>query len=168
MLTCAVGSAPQQLLACHPVVGPGEVSIVDAHYPGSRAAVLARAVRAKTTTEKAFLALGPAAEAFLTGAAAAGSTRLSADLDELLALGDAHGAQALLEALTRASAFGRWRAGDVRSILATGPATPTPRPAGDALVVELPAVPTRPLDAYKITSDTAATDVVAGRAGDAS
>lgn len=39
MLTCAVGSAPPELLACHPVVGPGEVSIVDAHYPGSRAAV---------------------------------------------------------------------------------------------------------------------------------
>jgi hypothetical protein len=37
-------------------------------------------------------------------------------------------------------AFGRWRAADVRSILA----------AGDALVLELPVVPVRPLSDYAI------------------
>ena len=149
VLTCVVEAAPQQLLACHPLVAPGEVSILDAHYPQARPAVPARAVRPKTTTEKAFCALGPAAEAFLTGAAAAGSTRLAGELGELLALGHAHGQTALLEALTRATAFGRWRAEDVRSILANGHA-PTPRPAGDALVVALPAVPTRSLADYAI------------------
>lgn len=151
ILSSPVGAGPQQLLACHRIVAPGEVSILDAHYPGPRAAVPARAVRPKTATEKAFCALGPAAETFLTGAAAAGSTRLSADLAELLALGDAHGPAALGQALTRATAFGRWRAEDVRSILAAGAATPTPRPAGDALVVSLPAVPTRSLADYAIT-----------------
>lgn len=160
VLSGALGAAPQQLLASHPVVAPGEFSIIDAHYPAARAAAPKRAVRAKTATEKAFLALGPAAETFLTGAAAAGSTRLSADLTELLALADAHGTETLLEALTRATAFRRWRAEDVRSILAAGH-TPTPRPAGDALVVELPNVPTRSLEAYKISPDTAG-------AGDAS
>jgi thiamine monophosphate kinase len=94
------------------------------------------------------LALGPAAEAFLTGAAAAGSTRLGAELGELLTLAHAHGESALAEALTRATAFARWRAEDVRSILANAHAAPTPRPAGDALVVALPAVPTRPLADY--------------------
>jgi hypothetical protein len=103
-------------------------------------------------TEKAFCALGPVAEAFLTGAVAAGSSRLGTELGELLALREAHGEQALLEALARATAFGRWRAADVRSILAAGAAAPQPRPAGPALVVELPAVPTRSLANYAITT----------------
>jgi transposase len=150
VLTCVAGNEPQQLLACHRVVGPGEVSILDAHYPGPRSATPARAVRPKTATEKAFCALGPAAEAFLTGAAAAGSTRLGGELGELLAHAHAHGHPALLEALTRATAFRRWRAEDVRSIFANGHA-PDPRPAGDALVVALPAVPTRSLADYAIT-----------------
>ena len=149
VLTCLESNQPQQLLACHPLVVPGEVSVIDAHYPGSRSAAPARAVRAKTATEKAFLALGPAAEAFLTGAAAAGSTRLRGELGELLAMGHAHGRAALLEALTRATAFRRWRAEDVRSILANGHA-PVPRPAGEALVVALPTVPTRSLADYAI------------------
>jgi hypothetical protein len=38
----------------------------------------------------------------------------------------------------------------VRSILAAGGAVPAPRPAGDALVLTLPAVPVRPLSDYAI------------------
>jgi len=38
----------------------------------------------------------------------------------------------------------------VRSILDAGAGTPQPRPAGDALVLELPTVPTRPLSDYAI------------------
>jgi hypothetical protein len=52
--------------------------------------------------------------------------------------------------LERAVAFSRWRAADVRSILASAGAAPTPRPAGHALVLTLPTVPTRSLDAYRI------------------
>ncbi|MFD1238266.1 hypothetical protein ACFQ34_33745, partial [Pseudonocardia benzenivorans] len=89
-----------------------------------------------------------------TGAAAAGSARLGTELGELLGLGQAHGEQALLDALARATAFRRWRAEDVRSILAAGAAAPRPRPAGEALVVELPAVPTRSLADYAITTTT--------------
>ena len=44
--------------------------------------------------------------------------------------------------------FGRWRADDVRSILAAAGAAPQPRPAGQALVLTLPSVPTRPLSDY--------------------
>ena len=42
-------------------------------------------------------------------------------------------------------AYRRWRAADIRSILATAGAAPTPRPAGQALadVLTLPMVPTR-------------------------
>ena len=46
--------------------------------------------------------------------------------------------------------FGRWRADDVRSILATNGHAPRPTPAGQALVMTLPTVPTRSLDAYRV------------------
>jgi hypothetical protein len=58
-----------------------------------------------------------------------------------------------LKALRLAVAFKRFRAADVRSILAAGTGTPQPRPAGDALVLDLP---TRSLDAYKVTRDGSA------------
>ena len=77
-------------------------------------------------------------------------TRLGPELAELAGLQAAHGRDALLAALERAVAFGRWRAADVRSILDAGAGIPQPRPAGDALVIELPKVPVRPLPACRI------------------
>lgn len=143
-----------EIHAEHVLVAPGEVSIIDAHYGGPRPDKPARAARPRTQTEKDFLALGPVAEAFLTGAAAAGVTKLSSEIADVLNLGAAHGTDALLAALKRAVEFSRWRAGDVRSILATNGRAPTPRPAGDAfgdgIVLTLPTVPTRSLEAYKI------------------
>ena len=110
-----------------------------------------RAVRPKTAAEKEFCSLGPVAEAFVTGAAAAGSTRLGADLAELNTLRAAHGDKDFLAALDRAVAFCRWRAADIRSILAAGAGVPEPRiPAGDMLILDLPAVPVRPLADYAI------------------
>ena len=133
-----------------PWCAPGETSIVDDHYGGPRPDRPRRAARPRTATEKAFLALGPVAEAFLTGAAAAGVTKLTSEIDEILTLGAAHGTDPVLAALERAVAFGRWRAADVRSILATNGQAPIPRPAGQALVLTLPRVPTRSLEAYRI------------------
>ena len=97
----------------------------------------------KTAAEKAFLALGAVAEAFLLGAAAAGDASCPGELAEILALRAAHGEPALLAALERAVAFRRWRADDVRSILAAAGAAPDPRPAGQALVLD-PAARCRP------------------------
>lgn len=129
-------------------------SIVDDHYGGPRPDKPHRAARPRTAAEKAFLGMGPVAEAFLTGAAAAGVTKLTSEINQILALHAAHGTQPLLAALERAVRFGRWRAADVRSILAAlgagAGAAPTPRPAGQALVLTLPKVPTRSLDAYRI------------------
>jgi transposase len=139
------------IVAEHELAAPGETSILDEHYDGPRPAP-SRAPRPKTQTEKQFCALGQEAEQFLVGAAAIGNTRLAAELDILLALGAAHGEQALIEALRRAVAFRRFRAADVRSILSAGAGTPQPRPAGDALVLDLPSAPTRSLDAYRITT----------------
>ncbi len=144
-------SATGAVVAEHPLGAPGSASICDAHYNGARPAP-DRGPRPRTTVEKQFCALGPDAEAFLVGAAAIGNTRLGSELEILLALGAAHGAAALVAALHRAVAFRRFRAADVRSILAAGAGTPQPRPAGDALVLDLPVAPTRSLDAYKITT----------------
>ncbi len=138
-----------EVVAEHSLVAPGEASVLDAHYGGPRPAPR-RAVRPKTVAEKEFCALGPVAEAFITGAAAAGNTRLGPELAELNTLRAAHGPEAFGDALARAVAFGRWRAADVRSILAAGTGTPQPTAAGDALVLELPVVPVRSLADYAI------------------
>ena len=143
-------TAAGQVVAEHVLVAPGEASVRDEHYGGPRPATPRRPVRPKTAAEKAFCALGPVAEVFITGAAAAGNTRLGPELAELNMLRAAHGDDAFEAALDRAVAFGRWRAADVRSILAAGPGTADPRPAGDALVLELPVVPVRPLTDYAI------------------
>ena len=138
-----------EIIAEHALVAPGETSILDEHYGGPRP-VPTRAVRPKTSAEKAFCALGPAAEAFIKGAAARGITSLKGDLAELAQLEAAHGKEVLLAALERAASFGRFRAHDVRSIIAAGTGVPRPAAPGEALIVELPLVPTRSLSDYAI------------------
>jgi transposase len=146
LVICTRGS---EVVAEHTLVAPGEASVLDVHYGGPRPAPR-RAVRPKTIAEKQFCALGPVAQAFITGAAASGNTRLGPELAELNTLAAAHGEQAFGDALARAVAFGRWRASDVRSILAAGAGISDPRPAGDALVLEFPTVPVRPLSDYAV------------------
>src|SRR5690348_1001720 len=146
-----VVTATGEVAAEHTLVAPGEASVRDEHYGGPRP-VPRRAVRPKTVAEKEFCALGPVAEAFITGAAAAGHTRLGPELAELNTLRAAHGEGEFLAALDRAVAFSRWRAADVRSILAAGAGLPLPRAAGDPLRVDLPAVPVRPLADYALGS----------------
>jgi len=136
-----------EVVAEHTLVAPGGASIRDEHYGGPRPAPR-RAVRPKTVAEQQFCALGPTAEAFITGAAAAGNTRLGPELAQLNTLRAAHGDEVFLAALDRALAFGRWRSADVRSILAAGTGIAQPRAAGDALVIDLPVVPVRPLSDY--------------------
>src|SRR5215470_6266684 len=114
-----VVTATGRVVAEHTLVAPGEASVRDEHYGGPRP-VPRRAVRPKTAAEKEFCALGPVAEAFITGAAPAGHTRLGPELAELNTLRAAHGEGEFLAALDRAVAFSRWRAADVRSILAAG------------------------------------------------
>jgi transposase len=143
-----------QIHAEHQLVAPGEASIDDAHYGGPRTidrdGAPNRAPRAKTKTEREFLALGQPASAFLAGAAAAGVSKLGGELEAILTLTAAHGAEQVTTALARAVAFGRWRADDIRSILAAGHGVATPTRPGQALVLTLPAVPTRSLEDYRI------------------
>jgi hypothetical protein len=69
-------------------------------------------------------------------------SKLGTELADVLQLRAAHGLNRCLAALRRAVEFRRWRAADVRSILASGGAAPSPQSAGQALVLTLPTVPT--------------------------
>jgi transposase len=134
-------------VARHRLVAPGECSIADEHYdrPARRPR---RAVRARTGTERAFLALGPVAEAFLRAAAAAGTPRLEAELSAIAGLHPGWPKEDVIRALERALAFGRFGADDVRAILEAGVGIPGLAAPGSIIVGSFPAVPTRPLSAY--------------------
>src|SRR5699024_9231421 len=69
-----------QVHAEHPLVAPGQASVLDEHYGGPRPAVPVRAIRPRSAAEVEFCQLGPAAEAFIAGAAGAGHTRLGPEL----------------------------------------------------------------------------------------
>ena len=136
-------------IARHRLVGPGEMSLLDEHY-GRPARAPLRALRPRTPAEIAFLSLGPVAVVFLRQAAAAGTSRLPAELALISDLERAHGRPALLAALERALAFRRFRAADVRAILAAGAGSQRTTAPGEALTASLPAVPVRSLSAYAI------------------
>jgi hypothetical protein len=95
--------------------------LFQAHYDRPRPA-RNRGPRTRTATEQQFRALGADAEAFLVGAAAIGNSRPGSELEALLGLGAAHGADT------------------------------QPRPPGEALILDLPVDPTRSPDAYTVTS----------------
>ena len=139
-----------EVLAEHPLMAPGEASVLDAHYGRSRPNAPARKLTPRSTAEQAFCALGPVAEQWLRNAAASGNTRLGPELAELAALEAAHGRDALVTALERAITFGRWRASGVRSILAAGAGVAQPTAPGGALVIELPRSASRSLSDYKL------------------
>ena len=139
-----------EVLAQHPLMAPGEASVLDEHYGRPRSSIPARRITPRTQAELAFCALGPVAEHWLRLAAASGNTRLGPELTELAALQAAHGPQALVAALARAIQFGRWRADGVRSILGAGAGISQPTAPGEALIIELPTTASRPLSAYRL------------------
>jgi transposase len=139
-----------RLVAEHPQKGPGEASILDEHYPTPRRPP-SRGPRPRSDIERQFLALGEPAEAFIRGGAAAGMTMLPKEVAEIVTdLLPAHDVEAVTRALSRATRFGRFKAVDVRAILAIGPAAPEPAAAGEAVVVDLPTAEVRSFDAYRL------------------
>jgi transposase len=135
-------------MARHLPVAPGEVALGSFALESRKPA---RGVRPRTQAEIAFLALGPSAEAFLRAAAAAGTLRLESELAEIATLAAAWGRETLTRALERALRFRRFKARDIRAILAAGNGAPTPTASGAQLGLALPLVPERPLDAYALT-----------------
>ena len=149
-LSIITGPGEGEVVAEHLLVAPGEASIHDDHYGGPRPAPR-RAVRPRTEPEKAFCALGPTAEAFITGAAAAGNTRLGPELVELNTLAAAHGERGLAR---RPGPGGRVRplAGRRRAFhprRRRRDTAPRPRP-GTRSCSSCPRVPTRPLSDYAL------------------
>jgi len=131
----------------HALVAPGEVAL--GPY-ADRMRRPARGVRPKTTVEVTFLGWGEAAEAFLRAAAAAGTLRLEGELAQIVDLEAAWGRAALIHALGRAGRFRRFKATDLRAILAAGSGVPTPIRAGAQLALDLPPVSERPLADYAL------------------
>jgi hypothetical protein len=136
----------------HDPVGPGEVAFGDLADPHRRPT---RGIRPRTPAEIAFLGLGPTAEAFLRSAAAAGTLRLEHELSAIVELVPVWTREAVSIALERATRFRRFKAADVRKILEAGRGLPTPVRAGRQLVLELPEVPVRSLDAYAVQAVSA-------------
>ena len=139
-------------VAVHALVAPGEASIADAHYP-TPAPTGIRALRPRTASEHAFLALGPEAEDYLRAAAAAGTARLHERLEEALGLARTRGTDQTLAALDRATTFGRFAHGDLASI-ADGLRAVPPAVVADAAPLRLeglPKVAVRSLDDYRRT-----------------
>lgn len=138
-------------VALHSLLAPGEASITDSHYP-SPAPTGVRALRPRTPSEHAFLALGAEAEGYLRAAAAAGTARLHERLEEALGLARTRGEQQTKAALARATAFGRFAHGDLASI-ADGLRAAPPAVVGDAEPLELeglPKVAVRSLADYRL------------------
>jgi transposase len=143
-------AADGEMIAEHPQLSPGAASVLDEHYPSPRKPA-SRGPRARTDIERDFLALGDVAEQFIRDGAAAGVATLGREIVEIVSeLIPAHGEDAVVKALARAVKFGRYRAGDIRSILGIGPAPQEPALPGVDVVVELPAVEVRSFDAYRI------------------
>jgi transposase len=136
-------------VARHLPVAPGEVALGSFALESRKPA---RGVRPRTQAEIAFLALGPSAETFLRAAAAAGTLRLESELAEIATLEAAWGREVLTRALERALRFRRFKARDIRAILAAGNGAPTPTASGAQLGLALPLVPERPLAAYALAT----------------
>jgi hypothetical protein len=79
---------------------------------------LERKPRAASAEEKAFLAIGAGAEAWLIAAAAAGASRVRRKLAEAVDLAMLHGGGQVDEALRAAADAGRFADGDLAAILA--------------------------------------------------
>jgi hypothetical protein len=112
-------------VARHRLVGPGQASICDEHYPNRKGHdPLHRTPRPTKPSEEAFLALGEGAKLYLVEAAGAGVRRIEARMAEAVALAALHGPGVVDRALGTAAMVGRFAEGDLESIIVHSAATP--------------------------------------------
>ena len=105
-------------VARHELTTPGRPSLCDEHYPPRPAGALERKPRARSGEERAFLALGPGAEAWLVRAAAIGAQRVRRKMAEAVDLAKLHGLAEVESALAVCAQAGRFADGDLAAILA--------------------------------------------------
>jgi transposase len=130
----ADGAQGPREVARHALTTPGRPSIRDEHYPPRPAGALKRKPSARTGEERAFLALGPGAEAWLIKAAAVGATRVRRKLAEAVDLAKLHGTDEVERALAVCAEAGRFGDGDLAAILAhqaAGTVIPFPAAASE-------------------------------------
>ncbi len=117
-------------VARHRLTTPGRPSIDDGHYPPRPAGALERKPTARSSEERAFLAIGDGAETWLITAGAAGVQRVRRKMAEAVDLAKLHGTLEVERALRTCADAGRFADGDVAAILAhqqqTGELIPFP------------------------------------------
>lgn len=106
-------------LARHHLLGPGQASIDDAHYPDRPESPSARVPRATRPSEAAFLAIGHGAHRWLIEACATGTRHPQGKMAEAVELTKTYGTAAVDEALGLAALSGRFSTDDLVSILRT-------------------------------------------------
>jgi hypothetical protein len=117
VIVAAPGSGAVEI-ARHRLVGSGQASIVEAHYPPRRSAgPLERQPKATNASEKAFLALGEGAAAWLIEAAAVGARHIERRMADAVALAKIWPVDHVDEALGVAAIAGRFAQDDLVSIL---------------------------------------------------
>jgi transposase len=134
-------------VARHALTTPGRPAISEEHYPSRPAGALERRPRARTNDERAFLALGEGAEAWLVKAAAQGVTRVRRKMAEAVDLSKLHGPDEVEHALAACAEAGRFGDGDLAAILAH---------QARAEVIEFPARASEPSEAASMQRSTAA------------
>lgn len=108
-------------VARHRLLGPGQASILDEHYPTRKSHdPLIRTPRPTKPSEAAFLALGEGAKLYLVEAAAIGARRIEARMAEAVTLSALHPKETLDRALGVAAMAGRFAEGDLGSIIVHG------------------------------------------------
>lgn len=118
VVVVADGSDGAVEVARHPLVGPGQASILDEHYPPRRSDPLHKQPKATNPHEAAFLAIGEGATAWLIEAAGSGARGIKARMADAVALCGLVERAKVDQALGLAAMAGRFAAGDLESILA--------------------------------------------------
>jgi hypothetical protein len=118
IVVAADGAHGPREVARHLLTTPGSPRIRDEHYPPKPPGALGRRPRAASAEEAAFLAIGPGAARWLTGAASIGATRVRRKMAEAVDLAKMHGDGEVDAALEAAADVERFGDGDLASILA--------------------------------------------------
>jgi transposase len=118
IVVAADGAHGPREVARHLLTTPGSPRICDEHYPPRPPGALGRRPRAASAQEAAFLAIGPGAAKWLTGAASVGASRVRRKMAEAVDLAKMHGGGEVDAALEAAADVERFGDGDLASILA--------------------------------------------------
>lgn len=131
IITATVDAAATEI-ARHRLVGRGEASIVDDHYPPRRHSP-EPTPKATNRHETAFLGIGDGARRWLIEAAAAGVRQIPVRMAEAVTLAKLHNPVVVDEALGIAATVGRFGEDDLESIVAARRQAPTRPPTGHSL-----------------------------------